>query len=108
MIGTNPHVLHSVDEDSSDELDQTDQLSTPSPRALGDRGGRLARINPVESQLSVLLRQTQWLLDDAAHDIPAGRYHPSKRDELANVLEYVAGVVRATRGTVTINPSADQ
>ncbi|MCA1673219.1 MAG: hypothetical protein LC799_13820 [Actinobacteria bacterium] len=57
-------------------------------------------INSVDSQLGVLLRQTQWLLDDAAHDIPAGRYHPSKRDELAIVLEHVAGLIRATTSIV--------
>lgn len=57
-------------------------------------------INSVDSQLGVLLRQTQWLLDDAAHDIPAGRYHPSKRDELAIVLEHVAGLIRATTNII--------
>lgn len=56
--------------------------------------------NSVDRQLGVLLRQTQWLLDDAAHDIPAGRYHPSRRDELAIVLEHVAGLIRATTGFV--------
>ncbi|MGH3930810.1 MAG: hypothetical protein ACRDTF_12615 [Pseudonocardiaceae bacterium] len=65
-------------------------------------------INPIESQLSVLLRQTQWLLDDAAHDIPAGRYHLNQRDELANVLEYVAGVVRATTSTAMISNDGDR
>lgn len=57
-------------------------------------------INSVDSQLSVLLRQTQWLLDDAAHDIPAGRYHPGKRGELAIVLEHIASLIRATTSTV--------
>lgn len=57
-------------------------------------------INSVDRQLGVLLRQTQWLLDDAAHDIPAGRYHPNRRDELAAVLEHVAGLIRATSGFV--------
>ncbi|MGH3796239.1 MAG: hypothetical protein ACRDSP_15255 [Pseudonocardiaceae bacterium] len=54
----------------------------------------------MDRQLGVLLRQTQWLLDDAAYDIPAGRYHPSKCDELAVILEYVAGLVRATKRVV--------
>lgn len=57
-------------------------------------------INSVDRQLGVLLRQTQWLLDDAAHDIPAGRYHASQRDELAVVLERVANLIRATTGFV--------
>lgn len=57
-------------------------------------------INSVDSRLGILLRQTQWLLDDAAHDIPAGRYHPSKRDELAIVLEHVAGLIRATTSII--------
>lgn len=63
-------------------------------------------INSLDRQLGVLLRQTQWLLDDAAHDIPAGRYHPSRRDELAVVLEQVAGLIRATTGFV-IDPHAE-
>lgn len=57
-------------------------------------------INSVDSQLSVLLRQTQWLLDDAAHDIPAGRYHPGKRGELAIVLEHIASLIRATTSII--------
>ncbi|MGH4026717.1 MAG: hypothetical protein ACRDRV_19265 [Pseudonocardiaceae bacterium] len=57
-------------------------------------------INSVDSQLGVLLRQTQWLLDDAAHDIPAGRYHSGKRGELAIVLEHVASLIRATTSIV--------
>lgn len=61
-------------------------------------------INSVDRQLGVLLRQTQWLLDDAAHDIPAGRYHPNKRDELAVILEYVARLVRATKSVVVDQP----
>lgn len=61
-------------------------------------------INSVDLQLGVLLRQTQWLLDDAAHDIPAGRYHPSQRDELAVVLEQVASLIRATAGFVIDPP----
>jgi hypothetical protein len=28
--------------------------------------------------LAVLLRQTQWLLDDVAHDLPPGRVTPDK------------------------------
>lgn len=57
-------------------------------------------INSVDSQLGVLLRQTQWLLDDAAHEIPAGRYHPNKRDELAVILEHMADLIRATKSVV--------
>lgn len=93
MIGTNPHAhaLHRADEPG-----QTGQLSTPSPRAAADQASDFAAASSEDCRLGVLLRQTQWLLDDAAHDIPAGRYHPSKRDELAVVLEYVAGLVRAT------------
>ena len=60
-------------------------------------------INSIDSRLSVLLRQTQWLLDDAAHDIPAGRYHPGKRGELAIVLEHVASLIRAT-SSIIIEP----
>ncbi len=40
-----------------------------------------------DSQLAVLLRQTQWALDDAAHDFPAGRGSAQRREELAGTLE---------------------
>jgi hypothetical protein len=50
--------------------------------------------------LGVLLRQTQWLLDEVAHDLPAGRLRPEKRDELATILEQLAVLVRSTPTTV--------
>jgi hypothetical protein len=53
-----------------------------------------ARVN--DSQLAVLLRQTQWTLDDAAHDIGAGRATPQGRAELAASLETLAAIVRAS------------
>ncbi|MGH3908865.1 MAG: hypothetical protein ACRDTE_32485 [Pseudonocardiaceae bacterium] len=49
-----------------------------------------------DSQLAVLLRQTQWTLDEAAHDFPAGRGTPQRRDELAGTLETLAAIVRAS------------
>ncbi len=49
-----------------------------------------------DSQLAVLLRQTQWALDDAAHDFPAGRGTPQRRYELAGTLEALAAIVRAS------------
>lgn len=48
-----------------------------------------------DSQLAVLLRQAQWALDDAAHDLPAGRATPGRRAELAGTLEALALVLRA-------------
>jgi hypothetical protein len=47
-----------------------------------------------EATLAVLLRQTQWLLDDVAHDLPAGRVTPDKGEELAGILESLAALVR--------------
>ncbi|MGH3908940.1 MAG: hypothetical protein ACRDTE_32870 [Pseudonocardiaceae bacterium] len=47
-------------------------------------------------QLAVLLRQTQWALDDAAHDFPAGRGSAQRREELAGTLEALAAIVRAS------------
>ncbi|MGH3905372.1 MAG: hypothetical protein ACRDTE_14460 [Pseudonocardiaceae bacterium] len=49
-----------------------------------------------DSQLAVLLRQTQWALDEAAHDFPAGRGSAQRRDELAGTLEALAATVRAS------------
>lgn len=49
-----------------------------------------------DSQLAILLRQTQWALDDAAHDFPAGRASAQRREELAESLEALAALVRAS------------
>ena len=49
-----------------------------------------------DSQLAVVLRQTQWALDEAAHDFPAGRVTPQRREELAGTLEALATIVRAS------------
>lgn len=57
-------------------------------------------INPADRKLTVLLRQTQWLIDDAANDIPAGRYRTDQRDELAVLLENLAALIRATTSVV--------
>lgn len=46
--------------------------------------------------LAVLLRQAQWLLADAAHDLPAGRLTVDKGEELAEILEQLASLVRAS------------
>lgn len=64
-------------------------MSTPSPSTEIS-----ARIT--DSQLSVLLRQAQWALDDAAHDVPAGRATVTRRIELAGSLEALAVVLRAS------------
>ena len=64
-------------------------MSTPSPSTEAS-----ARIT--DSQLSVLLRQAQWALDDAAHDVPAGRTTVERRVELAGTLEALAVVLRAS------------
>ncbi|SFB50421.1 hypothetical protein SAMN05216266_114185 [Amycolatopsis marina] len=56
---------------------------------------------PDDATLAVLLRQTQWLLDDVAHDLPAGRVTPEKGAELAGLLEDLAALIRRrTRGMV--------
>lgn len=60
-------------------------------------GSQPARSTGVtDSQLAVLLRETQWALDEAAHDIPAGRACAQRRDELAGTLEVLAAIVRAS------------
>ncbi|MGH3907695.1 MAG: hypothetical protein ACRDTE_26470 [Pseudonocardiaceae bacterium] len=53
-------------------------------------------VGVTDSQLAVLLRQTQWALDEAAHDFPAGRGTPQRREELAAILEGLAVIVRAS------------
>ncbi len=51
-------------------------------------------MTPEDRALVVLLRETQWLLDDAAHDIPADRYSTQECLELANFLARLAALVR--------------
>jgi predicted RNA-binding protein associated with RNAse of E/G family len=47
-----------------------------------------------EGQLAVLLRQTQWLLDDLAYALPAGRVSAAKRNEAADILTSIASLLR--------------
>lgn len=49
-----------------------------------------------DTQLALLLRHAQWALDDAAHDVPAGRATSQRRAELAGSLEALAVVLRAS------------
>jgi hypothetical protein len=51
-------------------------------------------VNPEDRTLVVLLLRMQWLLDDAAHDIPAGRFHCSKQHELADLLDEASRMMR--------------
>lgn len=53
-------------------------------------------VRVTDSQLTVLLRQAQWALDDAAHDLPAGRVPSQRRVELAGTLDALAVVLRAS------------
>lgn len=49
---------------------------------------------PDDSKLAVVLRKAQWLLDDAAHYLPKGRYDQRERDALAATLDQLAGLIR--------------
>lgn len=51
-------------------------------------------MRPEDRELVAILLQMQWLLDDAAHDIPAGRYSRNKQDELADLLDEASRKVR--------------
>ena len=59
-----------------------------------------------DAALAVVLRQTQWILDDAAHGLPTGRFPTDKRRELASVLESLAVLLHESAGHVVID-SAD-
>ncbi|MGH3841051.1 MAG: hypothetical protein ACRDS0_06355 [Pseudonocardiaceae bacterium] len=58
---------------------------------------------PDHVTLAVLIRQTQWLLDDVAHDLPAGRVSSERGMELAIILESLAALVRQHTGPVVID-----
>lgn len=52
-------------------------------------------MTPEERRLAVVFCQAQWLLEDAAHDVPAGRYTRHQTETLAAMLDELAGLVRA-------------
>lgn len=58
---------------------------------------------PDAAVLAVLLRQAQWLLDDAARDVPAGRLTAERGEELASILDDLAAVMRRHNGRVVID-----
>lgn len=47
-----------------------------------------------DSKLAVMLRKTQWLLDDAAYYLPQGRCSAEDREMLAKTLDQLAALVR--------------
>jgi hypothetical protein len=47
-----------------------------------------------DGQLAVVLRTTQWSLDDLAHDLGASRVTPERLVEMADALEKVAAILR--------------
>jgi hypothetical protein len=44
--------------------------------------------------MTVTLRAAQWLLDDVAHDLPAGRVTPDRWTELAATLDQLTVLIR--------------
>lgn len=48
-----------------------------------------------EAQLAALARRAQWLLDQAAFDLPDGRCTREDRDQLAGLLDDLAAALRA-------------
>lgn len=49
---------------------------------------------PTNTELAVLLRETQWLLDEVANDVVRNGVSVAKAAEVANVLENLAKLVR--------------
>lgn len=47
-----------------------------------------------QTQLAVLLRKCQWLLDDAAHELGGGRFSSADQQALAESLDELAGALR--------------
>ncbi|WP_406692875.1 hypothetical protein REH65_14870 [Saccharopolyspora sp. ID03-671] len=69
-------------------------------------------MTPEERRLAVVFCQAQWLLEDAAHDVPAGRYTRHQTETLASALEELAELVRAricpAQHAITESPSHRQ
>lgn len=57
------------------------------------------------TMLAVVLRQTQWLLDELAHKLPAGQVPAVQRNEAADTLHSVAGLLRIDIPVVIDNTS---
>jgi hypothetical protein len=58
---------------------------------------RLRTVEPPvtrDRQLAALLRRAQWLLDDVAHEVAAGRCGDSERSAVADVLDGLAAALR--------------
>lgn len=73
------------------------KLHTAPPAVVHDAGASTCddrRIGRDKTALAVSLRKAQWLLDDAAHEIPGDRYSLSDATELAKTLEELAQFVR--------------
>jgi hypothetical protein len=58
------------------------------------------------ASLAVVLRQTQWLLADAARDVPAAKLTPERAEELATILDDLATLVRRNGEAVVIEGDA--
>lgn len=65
-------------------------LPCPLPLSSADSAGMSSR----NGALAVLLRRAQWALDEAAHDLPAGRCTVEDREALAVLLEELAAALR--------------
>lgn len=82
-----------------------DALVRPDHSTTGARPVRTAPSAPgvgpdlatTDSGLAVLVLQVSWALADAAHDLPAGRMPPRRREELADTLSALGYVLRVTR-----------
>ncbi|MFC7343255.1 hypothetical protein [Saccharopolyspora griseoalba] len=57
--------------------------------------------------IAVLLRKAQWLLDDVAYEVAAGRSKAIDLSEVAGVLEGVATVLRSCEDAAPASPIAD-
>lgn len=56
-----------------------------------------------DTQLAVLLRRAQWLLDDHAHKRPAGRCTAEDPEALAAVLDELAAALRGEQVPTVID-----
>ena len=58
-----------------------------------------------ERQLAVVLRQTQWLLNELARSLPAGQVPATQRNEAADILQSVAELLRIDIPAVIDQPT---
>lgn len=108
-VGNNSE--HDAPDDADDLLPTV--VPAPSSPASGSTetettANEARRLRQTKAALAVSLRKTQWLLDDAAHQIPGDCFDHTQAAELAETLEELAALVRKSIGGPVVATEVEQ